>query len=72
MRFRDFEVFNKSILAKQAWRMMQSPDALRNRVLKGIYFPHCSFLEAKKGARASWCWSSFLEGRDFIREFGLW
>ncbi|KAF7807120.1 reverse transcriptase [Senna tora] len=30
-------------------------------MLKRLYFPSCSFMEAKKGARASWAWSSILE-----------
>ena len=42
------------------------------RVVKGIYFPRCSILEARMGARASWDWSSILEGIDFFKEKMMW
>ncbi|CAL9006099.1 unnamed protein product, partial [Prunus brigantina] len=30
------------------------------------YFPHCNFLQAKKGSRSSWAWASLIEGRDAL------
>ena len=72
MGFKDLIVFNNALLAKQGWRLLQQKEALWARVLKGLYFPHCSFLDAKKGARASWCWSSLMEGRDIIKDYGIW
>ncbi|KAJ1376996.1 Ribonuclease H-like superfamily [Sesbania bispinosa] len=30
------------------------------------------FMNAKKGSRPSWTWSSLLEGRDFIKSQGRW
>lgn len=39
-------------------------------MLKGIYFPHTDFLSATKGGRASWGWSSLLEGRaELVKGF---
>ena len=52
--------------------IVNNKQALWVRVLKGLYFPNSSFLEAKKGGRASWCWNSLLEGREVIKEYGLW
>ena len=72
MRFKEFGVFNKALLAKQGWRMMQNKEALWVRILKRFYFPNCSFLKAKKEVRVSWCWNSLLEGREVIKEYGLW
>ena len=40
--------------------------------MKGLYFPKCSFIEAKKWARALWCWNCLLESRDVIKKNGLW
>lgn len=40
--------------------------------MKGIYFPNSDFLEAKRGCRASWLWSSILEGGDYMRKGMLW
>ncbi|KAK4259268.1 hypothetical protein QN277_005616 [Acacia crassicarpa] len=72
MRIRDFTKFNKALLAKTAWRLLQSPNDLWARVLKGLYFPNGSFIEATHGHRASWCWSSILDGRDFIKDDLCW
>lgn len=38
--FKDFASFNTAILAMQFWRLVNSPNALRAEVLKGIYFPN--------------------------------
>ncbi|KAF7809654.1 reverse transcriptase [Senna tora] len=70
--FRDFSCFNLAMLAKQGWRIISNPNELWVRILKGIYFPKCSFLEAKKGAKASWAWSSLLEGRDLLVKNLTW
>ncbi|KAJ1388799.1 Ribonuclease H-like superfamily [Sesbania bispinosa] len=65
--FKDFWSMNLAHLAKQAWRMIENPDALWARILKSIYFPNVDFLQAKKGSKPSWIWASILEGRDFAR-----
>ena len=39
--------------------------------IERVIFSNSSFLEAKKGARASWWWNSLLEGREVIKEYGL-
>ena len=57
-------LFSLKFSLKQGWRLMQNKDAIWAKVLKGLYFPNSSFLEARKGARASWCWNSLLEGSD--------
>lgn len=72
MGFRDFSCFNTSLLAKQAWRIIQCPDDPWVNVLKGLYFPRCDFLQAGKGSRASWIWSSILEGRDLLLKGLVW
>ncbi|KAF7826245.1 reverse transcriptase [Senna tora] len=70
MGFRDFEAFNLAMLAKQCWRILSCPEEPWVKILKGIYFPNKGFLEAGRGARASWAWSSLLEGRKLL-ESGL-
>ena len=70
--FRSFEFFNDALLAKQCWRLIEDPDSLWASMLKARYFPNCSFLEAKKGGRASWVWSSLLSGRELLINGAHW
>lgn len=48
MGFKDFEVMNSAMLAKQAWRVIHFPDALWVRILKASYFPNTDFVRAKR------------------------
>lgn len=64
--------FNDALLAKQYWRLIHERDFLWAKVLKARYFPHCSFLDAKQGGRASWAWSSLLTGSDLLLQDTHW
>ncbi|CAL9026169.1 unnamed protein product [Prunus brigantina] len=72
MGFKNLGYFNDAMLARQAWRIICNPGALWVQILKGLYFPDCSFLEAQNGGRASWAWSSILVGRDIILSGAHW
>jgi hypothetical protein len=48
--FRDLVSFNKVLLAKQRWRLLQNPYSMVGKILKEKYFPNESFLEAKLGS----------------------
>jgi hypothetical protein len=39
MEFRDMRLFNKALLARQAWRLIQFPNSLCARLLKAKYYP---------------------------------
>jgi hypothetical protein len=68
--FRDFEMFNLALLARQAWRIMQNPESLSSRLLKAIYFPDKDFLDAALGSRPSQIWRAILDGREVL-QYGL-
>lgn len=51
--FKDMANFNRALLGKLAWRLAQNQNSLWCRLLKGIYFPNRSFLQAEKGSRPS-------------------
>ena len=45
MGFHDLYLFNMAMLARQAWRLLTSPDTLCGNVLKMKYFPNMSILQ---------------------------
>jgi hypothetical protein len=61
--FRDTELFNPALLARQAWRLLQEPQSLSARVLKAVYFLETDLLEADLGSHPSQVWRAILEGR---------
>lgn len=72
MGFRELEAFNVALLGKMTMRILKEPNALWVSVLKGIYFPNSDFLQAGKGSRSSWAWSSLLEGRRVVSQGVVW
>ncbi|XP_021776069.1 uncharacterized protein LOC110739896 [Chenopodium quinoa] len=53
MGFRNMQLFNKAMLAKQARRILTNEQSLMSRVLKGKYFPTSNFFGAKVVLRMS-------------------
>jgi hypothetical protein len=51
--FRDLVMFNRALLAKQLWRIMQKPDSLVALIMKAKYFSQNTILDAKLGSRPS-------------------
>jgi hypothetical protein len=44
--FRDLVCFNKTLLAKQGWRLLTSLDSITSQIIKAKYYPYSSILEA--------------------------
>lgn len=68
MGFRDLHLFNLAMLGKQGWRLLDNPEPLCARVLKGQYFHDADFLSATRRKHASQTWRAILAGRDVLKK----
>ena len=68
MGFRDLRMFNLAMLGKQGWRLINTPDSLCARVLKGRYYHDSNFLAATRRKHASQTWRAILAGRDVLQK----
>ena len=64
--FRDIEVFDQALLAKQAWIILQNPNTLYSQVMRSKYFENDDFLSASLPSRPSFAWRIFFHGRDLL------
>ncbi|KAL4653666.1 hypothetical protein ACB092_01G321700 [Castanea dentata] len=56
MGFRDLAMFNDSLLAKQAWRLLNNKTSLFYKVFKARFFPNSSLLEAADSRMGGAIW----------------
>jgi hypothetical protein len=68
MGFRNFQLFNQAMLAKQAWRLMDKPDSLYARVIRGKYFHDKDLLSAPNKRKNSHIWKAILHGREALKK----
>lgn len=64
--------FNKALLAKQAWRLIDNPSSLIARVFKAKYFKNTNFLEARSYQTSSYAWRSIIQTQALIRRGIKW
>lgn len=72
MGFRSLIEFNKALLAKQVWRIIQKPDSFLARILKARYFQQSDIMDAPKGSNSSFIWQSILWSRDLLAKGLRW
>lgn len=58
--FKDIQLFNQVLLAKQVWRILNAPDSLFSLFLKSRYFGNSQFLNVVAVNRHSFSWRSIL------------
>lgn len=66
--FKDIQLFNHALLAKQVWRLLQFPTCLLALFLKSRYFGCSSFLQAEMGDKHSFAWRNIIHGRALLKE----
>jgi hypothetical protein len=66
--FRDIELFNLAMLARQAWRILQNQNSLSARILMAVYYPNDEFLDAALGSSSSQVWRALVEGRNVMKQ----
>ncbi|GAU47759.1 hypothetical protein TSUD_387180 [Trifolium subterraneum] len=64
--FRNFEAFNKAMVAKQVWNIVQNPNSLVAKLIKARYFPHSSLFEAPLGYNPNFAWRSMWQARQIL------
>jgi len=72
MGFRDMKLFNQAMLGRQSWRILTVPNSLCAKVLKGRYFPHGDFWNAKQPRNSSYTWRSLMFGRELLKKGVIW
>ena len=66
--FKNIEDYNDSLLGKLSWRLQSNPNSLLAQVLKGKYFPDCSFLESVDKTGSSHGWTSIQVGKEVLKK----
>lgn len=74
MGFRDLEVFNLALLAKEGWRLLQFPESPVARIMREKYFSNGSFMhaQAQLGSRPSYSWRSIFQAREVLDRGLIW
>ena len=72
MGFRDMRIFNQALLARQAWRLLQTPDSLCARILKARYYPQGNLLDTMFTGQPSSTWSAISYGLELLKEGMIW
>ncbi|XP_042950231.1 uncharacterized protein LOC122282336 [Carya illinoinensis] len=70
--FRSLASFNKALLSKQLWRLIQDPSSLVARVFKHKYYNSCNVLDSKVETSPSHIWRSIWSAMDVVKARSVW
>jgi hypothetical protein len=60
------------MLAKQVWRLINTPDSLRAQFLRSKYYPDGDILKVGPKAGSSFTWQSILAGMVTFKRGYIW
>ncbi|XP_010506884.1 PREDICTED: uncharacterized protein LOC104783422 [Camelina sativa] len=66
--FRNVDDFNSALLAKQLWRLIEYPDSLFARILKGRYYRNSDPMEPIRSYSPSYGWRSIISARSLVQK----
>ena len=72
MGFRDLQLFNQALLAKQAWRLIEYPDSLCAKVLRAKYYPNGPLVDTVFTGNASSTWKANEFGLELLTKGIIW
>lgn len=72
MGFRDLNLVNQALLAKQAWRLVTFPDSLCLQVLTAKYYPTGNLLDMAPAGAASQTWRAIEHGLELLKKGVIW
>ncbi|GAA0160883.1 hypothetical protein LIER_43543 [Lithospermum erythrorhizon] len=70
--FRSLVHMNSTLLAKQAWILVEDPESTLAKAYKARYFPDTGFWDASIGYSPSFTWRSILQSREVLRRGCRW
>jgi hypothetical protein len=70
--FRDLKLFNKALLARQTWRLIQFSNSLCTRLLKAKYYPMGELVDTAFPAEVSPTWKAIMHGLDLLKRGIIW
>ncbi|WVZ57554.1 hypothetical protein U9M48_007926 [Paspalum notatum var. saurae] len=70
--FRDLQIFNQALLARQAWRLVEFLQSLCARILKARYFPNGDLLDTAFPAQVSPTWRAIMHGLELLKKGAIW
>lgn len=70
--FRILSHFNKALLEKKIWRLLDNPNSLVAQVFKARYYKHTDIMEATIENSRSYIWRSLMWSRDVLNLGVMW
>ncbi|KAM0848957.1 hypothetical protein ACQ4PT_054041 [Festuca glaucescens] len=70
--FRDTLLFNQALLARQAWRLINSPNTLCAQLLKAKYYPNGALLDTVFTGNGSSTWHAIVHGLELLKKGMIW